>query len=373
MLVAPGVLIKSKNNVANINTKDVHITSNGKIIPSIGDISAATKSTAAQKAKIEARPQKKSLLFIKHNGVEYELLKRGGIGLLCGVAKGGKSQVSGAIASAFLAHNKPEINLGFSCSVGKESGRVLYLDTEQCEEDAYEHIDSICGRAGVKFDDEKLSYHQIIFLDNATKLSLLRYELLKGDVKVAIIDGAAEFIDDVNNLSECKKLVTELLKIAHETGVPIICVVHENQKGFSGRGARGHLGSELERKCSFCATVERNVDTDETNTSFGKLRKSYENPPVVRSGWNGAVRRIEFIDFEGKVTKPKKTKTEPKRGYEFWVKLFGEQKQLTTKEIYARLKLLGEPEKSIRMIKSRGLTDGFIIQPIKDVEIYELA
>jgi len=354
------------NTDTKLSKNGVYATSNGQNTPSIENISAATKSTVAQKVKIEASPQKKSLLFIKQDDAEYELLKRGGLVLLCGTAKSGKSQVSAAIASAFLAHNKPEINLGFSCSVSKLSGRVLYLDTEQYEEDAYEHIDTICGRAGVKFDDEKLSYHQIIFLENATKLALLRYELLKRDVKLAIIDGAAEFIDDVNNLSECKRLVTELLKIAHETGVPIICVVHENQKGFSGRGARGHLGSELERKCSFCASVERSIDTNKTAITFDKLRKSYDKPPVIQTHWNGAVKRLEFSHFDEKVTKPKRQKPEPKYGYKFWVELFGNEKELTLNELYNRFEK-ADKGGSRRMIKKRGIDGGFIRECAPDI------
>lgn len=65
--------------MAKLDKNSVQTTLNGVNFTPLENISQSVKVTRAQKAKRQSIPQKKSLLFIKHNGFEYELLKRGWI------------------------------------------------------------------------------------------------------------------------------------------------------------------------------------------------------------------------------------------------------------------------------------------------------
>lgn len=61
--------------MAKLDKNSVQTTLNGVNFTPLENISQSVKVTRAQKAKRQSIPQKKSLLFIKHNGFEYELLK----------------------------------------------------------------------------------------------------------------------------------------------------------------------------------------------------------------------------------------------------------------------------------------------------------
>ncbi len=74
--------------------------------------------------------------------------------------------------------------------------------------------------------------------------------------RLFVIDGIADFVADTNLAKECNRLVSELMAVAERLNICIIVFLHENP-GLSTK-MRGHMGSEIERKCYGAIAIEKN-------------------------------------------------------------------------------------------------------------------
>ena len=73
------------------------------------------------------------------------------------------------------------------------------------------------------------------------------------------IDGAADLMKNPNDIEEASQLVEDLNMLAMSLNLAIITVVHENAGSEVGK-ARGHLGSELERKVETNLRVQKDPE-----------------------------------------------------------------------------------------------------------------
>ena len=331
--------------------------------------------TSRSHVEIMSKPKPTPILSLTVGNSDFELLRKGNIGIVTGVAKSRKSHLLAILAAAFLAETAIENTLGFCAEKLAENEKLLYIDTEQDPQTNAETISRICKIAGVGFDDQILRYYSFIQAPINERIDYLKLALKAANdeqkpIKIAFLDGIADFVSNVNDIGECDEFVRRLIDLGLKYGTCFICVIHENQKALSGRGARGNLGSILERRAVFCASLETQKD-DSTLINFSNLRYCGSNIPAVRAVFDSIEKRLCLSEYS--INKQTKVKKAPKYDYEFWVKIFEGQKQLTSKQIYERLKDCGVPTASKRMIKLRGLSDGFILQPITDVDAYELA
>lgn len=83
-----------------------------------------------------------------------------------------------------------------------------------------------------------------------------------GRIHAIFIDGVADLVLDVNSAEECNGFIAELHALAIKFDCPIVTVLHLNPQ--SGKGgfekARGHLGSQLERKAETNLRIEKDGD-----------------------------------------------------------------------------------------------------------------
>lgn len=84
----------------------------------------------------------------------------------------------------------------------------------------------------------------------------LRGRSREAGVFAIIIDGVGDFVSDVNDPVECNALTAELQDLAIRYDCPVVAVLHENPTQKSGK-ARGHLGSQLERKAETVLRLKR--------------------------------------------------------------------------------------------------------------------
>lgn len=66
-------------------------------------------------------------------------------------------------------------------------------------------------------------------------------------IKLIVIDGIGEYVNSVNNEEECNQIVRYFHDLAKKLGIGVILIIHKNL-GLDQK-SRGHLGSQLERKC----------------------------------------------------------------------------------------------------------------------------
>jgi hypothetical protein len=78
-----------------------------------------------------------------------------------------------------------------------------------------------------------------------------------------LLDGAADFVEDVNDPAESNGFVATLHHLAIEHDCQVVAVLHFNP---GTEKPRGHLGSQLERKAETNLALEK--DSDETTVIY---------------------------------------------------------------------------------------------------------
>ena len=167
-----------------------------------------------------------------------------------------------AVVCAILASTMEPTGdcLGFK-SANPLGHAVIHFDTEQSRWDHHEVIMRALRRAGRKTRPKWMFSYYMKGLTVAQRLGMLRSELERrreqcGGIFMVILDGIADFCNDVNDPEEAVNLVAEIERLAMEFQTLFIVVIHENPGTEIGK-TRGHLGSHLERKAETPLRLEK--------------------------------------------------------------------------------------------------------------------
>jgi len=193
----------------------------------------------------------------------------GNLSALIAQAKAGKSTVVGAIISAFLGASEAE-SFGFKAA-NAEGFAVLHFDTEQSLWDSDQLIRRAMARARVTtlpgwFQSYRLAGLQPKQVRECINRAVARAARTCGGLALVIIDGVADAVIDVNDPDEANPYVAELHGLAIARDCPILSIIHQNPsnglkpKSPESAKARGHLGSQLERKCESNIYITKNDD-----------------------------------------------------------------------------------------------------------------
>lgn len=166
-------------------------------------------------------------------------------------AKTGKSAVVGAMLGSTMVDDfcdtVPDL-LGFK-SANPANKAVIHFDTEQSPYDAWHVVARAVRRAGVSSPPAWLiSYCLTGMLPRDAWKAVqegIRRASEQFKVHSILIDGVGDLVHDVNDAGECNDFVAALHGLAIANDCPIIGVLHFNPDSAK---ARGHLGSQLERK-----------------------------------------------------------------------------------------------------------------------------
>ena len=179
--------------------------------------------------------------------------------------KAGKSSfVAAMAASVFPTVDDDRDCLGLTSS--NPNGRALiYVDTEQSLFDHATLMGRVFRRAGCPTTNPNTGWLQSYCLTGIQVLELsllLKIALSKAmesheGIHSVILDGAGDFVADINNAEESNALVASLQSLAIEYDCPIVSIIHLNP--FSEK-TRGHLGSHLERKSESNIRLEKDAD-----------------------------------------------------------------------------------------------------------------
>ena len=190
-------------------------------------------------------PQYKIKPLIRHNGTC--VVAEGELTLIAGPKKSLKSHVAYSIALAGLG--APANNcIGFTSQKSNPSNpyRVICIDTEQPRSRFSSNIKNMYNQ-GVDpevFDNHFFPFHWkgATPLDMRNTLPLVIEEYR---TNIVIIDGIADFVDDINSISESREVVELLMKCSEVYQCAIIAIIHFNP---SSKKERGHLGTILSNK-----------------------------------------------------------------------------------------------------------------------------
>lgn len=184
-----------------------------------------------------------------------EVMHRGDISALMGVVKCGKSAAAGLIAASILAPSPAAVIRNANAPRGL---KVLYLDTEQSRMYAKKHYFEITGGKA----EPRLKYIATAeYSANERRLILQKcLEAFKPDF--VIIDGIADLMSDTNSNTEAAAVVQMVRSLASLYNCHVLNVIHQNNTGGK---ARGHIGSELWRKCESVLECTKNGEGDYTS------------------------------------------------------------------------------------------------------------
>lgn len=208
----------------------------------------------------------------------------GNLAALVGSEKSGKSHVIAAAARAITAPGSRQ--LGFESSAG---GRIVYLDFEQDRSD----FESLILRSGI--DAERVSaYHLTGFMPHEARAALSAIAENEQGLVAILLDGYADLVSDPNDQSEANSFVAEMMGLAERKQIAILGILHLNPG--SEEKSRGHLGSQLGRKCQTIFSIKALKD----GTRILYTAKARKRPVLESEGicfvWSDSARG--FIEMQ---------------------------------------------------------------------------
>jgi len=199
------------------------------------------------------------------------IAKPGDITVLSAQAKSGKTAfVNGIIAAAMCSENGERADtFGIEACKRPSGSVVVWIDTEQSEEDAWANLDRAGRRALCDEDPEWIrAYHLVGENPDTIRAAIIaefaRLKEAATPVWFFIIDGVTDLMKDPNSIEESQTVCTEIRAHTRDCHCPGIVVIHRNEGEKAGSDARGHIGKELNRKAAVVLSLEK--DGDEVTT-----------------------------------------------------------------------------------------------------------
>lgn len=210
---------------------------------------ASIMERAAAFAFDPAKPPERRPPIVTLNG--HPVCKKGDLMVFMAPNKSGKSSsLAAMLASTFAAPGSD--CLGFEAA-NPDCESVVHLMTEESIEDHWDMVNRSLRRGKVSIPPPWFSsYHLRRFNTDERRSFLFAKARASKPLRLLILDGAADFVEDSNDLAECKRFVDELLTLIDELQCAVAVTIHVNPsiKPTERDKGMGHLGSIFERKAS---------------------------------------------------------------------------------------------------------------------------
>lgn len=205
------------------------------------------------------RKELEPILYIKNIPV----LTRSNFSVISGIAKVGKTFLLSAIASALTSGNWE----GVITAVKNKTG---WFDTEQAEAHAGQVYDRVAKMTGIK---DPFDMFALRGCDPDEMIKIIRVYIEQTGVDFLFIDGIADLMLNPNDIDKSIEIQNLLMNITAEYNMHICCVLHVN---YDSPKLRGHLGSNLERKCEHAIILEKETEGIKVSAKLMRGAKAYE-------------------------------------------------------------------------------------------------
>ena len=271
------------------------------------DGDAPKTKTAAQQRKIDkllARMDKHAFDIARRPPVEVPLAWLSGceiawhsnITVFIADQKSAKSSSMAAMIGSIMGLPGRDY-LGFTGQ--NPSGKtVLHFDTEQSAGDHDALILRTLRRAGIDSPPDWFrSVHLRPFtveerVEGVWEMAMKAH--VNGGLAAIILDGAADMLNNVNDIEASNQVVSMLMKLNDLTGCAIIAAIHKNPqpKGkFANENdkGQGHLGTALGRRASMIINLAKTVeDSGREVITLSAQAARHGKPSAVRFAWDGS-------------------------------------------------------------------------------------
>jgi len=273
--------------------------------------------------------------LVTFKGGNIPVLRGGGKLVIKSLPKAGKTSADEAIIAYLLNPKSP--TMGCTARLYGRT-KILFIDTEQSEFESQESYNRIMRRAGWVYDpkhpdppeEEKrlihLNYKRL--LPDEMLVELIATCEKNPEIGLVVFDVVTDMADDaVMEMKDAIKVLRFLNSL--NEGIGIICNIHVNPGENITALSRGHLGHELERKCSACIYMKKlKNNVIEMSVVLGRGTPESEK---VYCKWDDSL--MMYVEFD--YTPP--VKIDIKDKYEDEVKaLFIEDIELKTAELKNR-------------------------------------
>lgn len=196
------------------------------------------------------KPYKPPRWTLSHDGVPFA--KLGDLHVISGKAGHGKTALMSQFMACLLAgkfgHLKSEL---------KEAATVLYIDTEQSEDDTIAIKNRVCTLAGIPYNQPQPRFKVVRLRE--TELAEERWrQILKviWEVRptVCFLDGMLDIVEDYNDQTLCQPIIRKCMKLVTHYDMSMWCVLHENPMADKMVGT---LGSITQRKVTEVFAVRK--------------------------------------------------------------------------------------------------------------------
>ena len=189
--------------------------------------------------------------------------------VITGKPKSRKSVVAHSILASAIS-NQPI--LGIECNLPEADSDVVLIDTEQAKHDLYRSLQRMKSLTGKNELPNNLKVYSFRKLDaNGIKTGINQI-LENKSVRLIIIDGGLDLINNMNDIPESKQTIDFIKNILDNNSVCLVMIIHQSK---STNFTIGHFGSFMDR---FAQSVIEVTKLENDNSEI--------KPQVMRSAGN---------------------------------------------------------------------------------------
>ena len=183
----------------------------------------------------------------------------GDMSLIVGPSKSMKSRLKSALVAIYM-REKPIENWPDMRGVNSHGKFIIDIDTEQNEFHVNEMRRDQLDLAAFKTNGH-LKTFRLRRYSPQERLDFLKWIVFdspySGKIGLVVVDGAADLIDDTNDLTQSSMLVNLFMKITDEAGCHLITILHRTKHSAK---PTGHIGSAILKKAETVVFVEKAED-----------------------------------------------------------------------------------------------------------------
>ena len=177
-----------------------------------------------------------------------------------------KSFFTSLLVSAFLKDNRWA---GKKFSSYKKDKDVYHFDTEQGRWHCQRGFRRVSEMADTLDDYYTYSLRTIGYKQRLGFIEYVLSNAKEDSIGLVVIDGIADLVSDVNDITECNLCVQKLMEWSAKYKCHIITIIHSNHNSTK---PTGHLGSFLEKKAETQISLNREEDSKIVNVSCKRSR-----------------------------------------------------------------------------------------------------
>ena len=183
-----------------------------------------------------------------------------------------KSFFTSLLVSAFLKDNRWA---GGKFSSYRKDKSVFHFDTEQGRWHSQRGFRRVSDMADTIDDYHTYTLRTIGYKQRLGFIEYILSNAKENSIGLVVIDGVADLVSDVNDITECNLCVQKLMEWSAKYNCHIITIIHSNHNSTK---PTGHLGSFLEKKAETQISLNREEDSKIVNVSCKRSRNyGFEN------------------------------------------------------------------------------------------------